>query len=32
MSDANESKLKVVGKSAAAVNRVGDVLLGADAE
>lgn len=32
MSETNESKMKVVGKSAALVNRVGDVLLGADAE
>ena len=32
MSETNESKMMVVGKSAAAVNRVGDVLLGTDAE
>lgn len=32
MSDTNESKLEVVEKSAAAVNRVVDILMGADAE
>ena len=32
MSEANESKMKVVGKSAAAVNRVVDILMGVDAE
>ena len=32
MSDTNESKMKIVGKSAVAVNRVVDILMGADAE
>lgn len=32
MSAANESKMKVVGKSAAAVNRVVDILMGLDSE
>ena len=32
MSETNESKLKVVRKSAEAVNRVVDILMGVDAE
>ena len=32
MSETNESKMKVVGKSAEAVNRVVDILMGVDAE
>ena len=32
MSETNESKMKVVGKSAALVNRVVDILMGVDAE
>ena len=31
MSDTNESKMKIVGKSAAAVGRVVDILMGVDA-
>ena len=31
-SETNESKMKVVGKSAASVNRVVDILMGVDAE
>ena len=32
MSDTSESKMKVVGKSVAVVNRVVDILMGVDAE
>lgn len=32
MSETNESKMKVVGMSAAVVNRVVDILMGMDAE
>ena len=32
MPDTNESKMKVVGKSAASVNRVVDILMGVDVE